>query len=97
MYKMCLRISASPGKQVTLPQSLTTTTTIAGISNSGTATATASSITNEMNKSPNNTLRAVASPSAGSVNASKNTEKVYSHATVFISFVQMNNYNNFKL
>ncbi|XP_012136604.1 SH3 domain containing ring finger posh isoform X3 [Megachile rotundata] len=68
---------SSPGKQVTLPQSLTTTTTIAGISNSGTvATATASSITSEMNKSPNNTLRAVASPSSTtSVAATKNTEK----------------------
>ncbi|XP_053974764.1 E3 ubiquitin-protein ligase SH3RF3-like isoform X1 [Hylaeus volcanicus] len=71
---------SSPGKQVTLPQSLTTTTTISGISNSSSiaTVAATSSIVTEMNRSPNSTLRAVASPSsapATAATASKNTEK----------------------
>ncbi|KOC59261.1 SH3 domain-containing RING finger protein 3 [Habropoda laboriosa] len=68
---------SSPGKQVTLPQPLTVTTTVANIHNSGTAaTGATSSVINEMNKSPNSTLHAVASPSSTtSVTASKNSEK----------------------
>ncbi|XP_017756402.1 PREDICTED: SH3 domain-containing RING finger protein 3-like isoform X3 [Eufriesea mexicana] len=68
---------SSPGKQITLPQSLMTTTTITSINNSGPAvTGAASSIMNEMNKSPNSILHAVASPSsAASISVSKNTEK----------------------
>ncbi|XP_054000393.1 E3 ubiquitin-protein ligase SH3RF3-like isoform X3 [Hylaeus anthracinus] len=71
---------SSPGKQVTLPQSLTTTTTISGISNSSSiaTVAATSSIVTEMNRSPNSTLRAIASPSsapATAATASKNTEK----------------------
>ncbi|OAD57623.1 SH3 domain-containing RING finger protein 3 [Eufriesea mexicana] len=70
-------LGPSPGKQITLPQSLMTTTTITSINNSGPAvTGAASSIMNEMNKSPNSILHAVASPSsAASISVSKNTEK----------------------
>ena len=72
-----LRVLASPGKQVTLPQSLMTTTTVTGVSNSGTVvTGATSSIMNEANKSPNSVLHAVASPSStASVSVPKNTEK----------------------
>ncbi|XP_060817743.1 E3 ubiquitin-protein ligase SH3RF3 isoform X2 [Bombus pascuorum] len=68
---------SSPGKQVTLPQSLMTTTTVTGVSNSGTVvTGATSSIMNEANKSPNSVLHAVASPSStASVSVPKNTEK----------------------
>ncbi|XP_071862436.1 SH3 domain containing ring finger posh isoform X2 [Bombus fervidus] len=68
---------SSPGKQVTLPQSLMTTTTVTGVSNSGTVvTGATSSIMNEVNKSPNSVLHAVASPSStASVSVPKNTEK----------------------
>ncbi|XP_048269995.1 E3 ubiquitin-protein ligase SH3RF3 isoform X2 [Bombus terrestris] len=68
---------SSPGKQVTIPQSLMTTTTVTGVSNSGTVvTGATSSIMNEVNKSPNSVLHAVASPSStASVSAPKNTEK----------------------
>lgn len=73
-----LLVLASPGKQVTLPQSLMTTTTVTGVSNSGTVvTGATSSIMNEVNKSPNSVLHAVASPSStASVSVPKNTEKV---------------------
>ncbi|XP_043605425.1 E3 ubiquitin-protein ligase SH3RF3-like isoform X2 [Bombus pyrosoma] len=68
---------SSPGKQVTLPQSLMTTTTVTGVSNSGTVvTGATSSIMNEVNKSPNSVLHAVASPSSTtSVSTPKSTEK----------------------
>ncbi|KZC12614.1 SH3 domain-containing RING finger protein 3 [Dufourea novaeangliae] len=71
---------SSPGKQVILPPSVTTTTTGAGINNSN-IIATASSTITELNRSPNNTLRAVASPSSATVAAAaavappKSTEK----------------------
>ncbi|XP_043797592.1 E3 ubiquitin-protein ligase SH3RF3-like isoform X2 [Apis laboriosa] len=68
---------SSPGKQVTLPQSLMTTTTVTGINNSGTiVTGAGSSIINEINKNPNSILHAVASPSSTAVvSVSKNSEK----------------------
>ncbi|KAK9300223.1 hypothetical protein QLX08_006997 [Tetragonisca angustula] len=68
---------SSPGKQVTLPQSLMTTTTTTGVNNSSTiVTGATSSIINEMNKNPNTILHAMSSPSsAASVSAPKNTEK----------------------
>lgn len=68
---------SSPGKQVTLPQSLMPTTTVTGINNSGTiVTGAGSSIINEMNKNPNSILHAVASPSSTAVvSVSKNSEK----------------------
>lgn len=78
LYKK-LFILASPGKQITLPQSLITTTTVTSINNSGTiVTGASSSIINEMNKNPNSVLHAVASPSSTAVvSVSKNSEKVY--------------------
>ncbi|XP_076236122.1 SH3 domain containing ring finger posh isoform X1 [Calliopsis andreniformis] len=69
---------SSPGKQVTLAQSLNTASTVTGISNSGgtvATVATTSSIATEMNRSPNNTLRVNASPSTTSSTTSKSTEK----------------------
>ncbi|XP_076175993.1 SH3 domain containing ring finger posh isoform X2 [Ptiloglossa arizonensis] len=69
---------SSPGKQVILPQSLTPTTTITGINNSGSiaTVAATSSIVTEMNRSPNSTLRAVAPPSSTTAaTVSKNPEK----------------------
>ncbi|XP_076640777.1 SH3 domain containing ring finger posh isoform X1 [Halictus rubicundus] len=69
---------SSPGKQVILPPSVTTSTTITGM-NSSNIIATASSGITEMNRSPNSTLRTVASPSSASAAAAaappKSTEK----------------------
>nr|XP_033334248.1 E3 ubiquitin-protein ligase SH3RF3 isoform X1 [Megalopta genalis] len=69
---------SSPGKQMILPPSVTTSTTLTGI-NSSNIIATASSTITEMNRSPNSTLRIVASPSSASAAAAavppKSTEK----------------------
>ncbi|XP_031839892.1 SH3 domain containing ring finger posh isoform X2 [Nomia melanderi] len=70
---------SSPGKQIILPSSVTTTTTtITGV-NTSSIIATASATVTEMNRSPNSTLRTVASPSSASAIAAaappKSTEK----------------------
>lgn len=77
-----LSVSASPGKQITLPQSLITPSSIIGMANSGaTATGATSSILNEMNKSPSSTS------SATSVSAPKTTEKVEIHLEAIIYII----------
>ncbi|XP_033334250.2 SH3 domain containing ring finger posh isoform X3 [Megalopta genalis] len=69
---------SSPGKQMILPPSVTTSTTLTGINSSNIIATTSSTIT-EMNRSPNSTLRIVASPSSASAAAAavppKSTEK----------------------
>lgn len=91
-----LFVPASPGKQITLPQSLMTTTTTTGVNSSTIVTGATSSITNEMNKNPNTILHAMSSPSsAASVSTPKNTEKVYAYLCIFAFLLYREEGNNF--